>query len=360
MTDMDTQSFISQAPPYITPELVGIGGEIKASPAHFAVQELPLYPASGQGEHVYLTLEREGRTTRDLVTRLAAIFAISADAIGYAGLKDKVARVRQTFSLHLPGMDPQAAAARAAEALAGLDPAVTVAEAGLHSNKLKVGHLLGNRFTIVVSGVGPEALAPAQAIAAAITERGLPNFFGPQRFGRQGDNASQGLAVLRGRGPREKWLRKLVVSAWQAEVFNRWLATRLAAGDFARLIVGDVAKKTETGGIFTVENADLEQPRLVSGEITYTGPLFGKKMRWAQAEAGRCEQEALAASGVDEAALKRHGPEGGRRVARLWPQNLAIAHHPEGLVFDFSLAKGAYATVLLGEFMKTAVPPIDE
>lgn len=263
--------------------------------------------------------------------------------------------MRQTFSLHLKGMEPAAAAGRAAAALAGLDPPVTVVGHGRHVNKLKVGHLLGNRFTIVVSGVGPDALAPAGEVARAIQARGLPNFFGPQRFGRLGDNAAQGLAILRGRGPREKWLRKLLLSAWQAEVFNRWLAARMAAGDFARLVSGDVAKKTDTGGLFTVADAALEQPRLDAGEITYTGPLFGKKMRWALAEAGGRERLILEATGVGEAELKRAGLDGGRRVARLWPQDLAIAAHPDGLVFDFSLAKGAYATVLLREFMKTSL-----
>lgn len=339
-------------PPFITPELPGIGGVIKVRPDHFRVEELPLYLPSGQGDHLYLRLEREGWNTRDLAQRLAAIFAVADDAVGYAGLKDKQARVSQTFSVQVRGLEIEEARVRAAEALGRLDPPVRVLSAARHGNKLKAGHLLGNRFQVVVSQTEEQAEAKARAVAEALEQRGMPNYFGPQRFGRQGDNPAQGLAVLRGRGPREKWLRKLVLSAWQSEVFNQWLAQRVMDGDFARLLPGDLAKKTDTGGLFIVEDLAAESPRMERREITYTGPLMGAKLRWAEAEAGRRERAALAATGVDEAQLKRAGLQGGRRPARIWPQGLSITPHSEGLAFAFSLPKGAYATVLLREFCK--------
>lgn len=346
----------NQAPtqplPFITPELPGIGGVIKVRPEHFQVEELPLYPPSGQGDHLYLRLEREGWNTRDLAKRLAAIFAVAEDAVGHAGLKDKQARVSQTFSVQIKGLEPKEACAEVAEALGRLDPPVSVLGAARHVNKLKAGHLLGNRFQVVVSQLDDQAETRARAVAMVLEERGLPNYFGPQRFGRQGDNAAQGLAVMAGRGPREKWLRKLVLSAWQSEVYNQWLAQRVMDGDFARLLPGDLAKKTDTGGLFIVEDVEAESPRLERREITYTGPLMGAKLRWAEAEAGRRERAALAATGVDEAQLKRAGLQGGRRPARIWPQGLTITPHPEGLSFAFFLPKGAYATVLLREFCK--------
>lgn len=338
--------------PFITPELPGIGGVIKLRPEHFRVEELPLYLPSGQGEHLYLVLEREGWNTRDLAKRLAAIFGVTEDGVGHAGLKDKRAWVSQTFSVQIQGLEPEAARAKAAEALGRLDPPVSVVTAARHGNKLKAGHLLGNRFQVVVSQLDDQADAQARAVAMVLEESGLPNYFGPQRFGRQGDNATQGLAILTGRGPREKWLRKLLLSAWQSEVFNQWLARRVMDGDFARLLPGDVAKKTDTGGLFIVEDVETEAPRLERREITYTGPLMGAKLRWAEAEAGRRERAALAATGVDEAQLKKAGLQGGRRPARIWPQGLSIAPHPEGLVFAFLLPKGAYATTLLREFCK--------
>ncbi len=348
----DHQQDPTAPPPFITPELPGIGGVIKASPAHFRVRELPLYLPSGQGEHIYLDLEREGWNTRDLAKRLAAIFGVGQDAIGHAGLKDKQAWVRQTFSVQVKGLEPETARAIAAQGLVGADPPVTVLSAARHVNKLKVGHLLGNHFQVVVSEPGPEAEAKARVVALALEERGLPNYFGPQRFGRQGDNAGQGRAILAGGGPREKWLRKLLLSAWQSEVFNQWLAERVAAGDFAQLLLGDLAKKTDTGGLFIVEDLAAEEPRLQRREITYTGPLMGAKLLWAEAEAGRRERAVLEASGVDETQLKRAGLQGGRRPARIWPQGLEISAHPAGLAFAFALPKGAYATTLLREFCK--------
>ncbi|RJX34476.1 MAG: tRNA pseudouridine(13) synthase TruD [Desulfarculus sp.] len=338
----------SGPPPFITPDLAGIGGRIKLEPAHFAVEELPLYLPQGSGPHLYLRLSREGMTTRVLADRLADLFGLERGAVGFAGLKDKQARAVQSFSLYLPGADAGQAARRVQEALP-----VEVLEAAFHQNKLKTGHLLGNRFTILLSGVEPQAAAQAAAVAQALAQRGLPNYYGAQRFGREGDNAAQGRRALMGAGPRDKWLRKLLLSAWQAALFNAWLAARIARGDFARLIAGDLAKKTDTGGLFDVADAAAEQPRLEAGAITYTGPIYGKKMRWPGGLAAEYEQQILAAEGVDQAQLKRAGLDGSRRPARLLVPELDIRPAPGGLVFSFALPKGSYATVLLREFMKS-------
>ena len=192
-------------PPFVTPELPGVGGAIKAEPAHFVVEELPLYLPEGVGPHVHLRLSREGMTTRVLADRLAQLFDLERGDVGFAGLKDKQARAVQAFSLPLASLTPEQAARRVADELP-----VRVLDAARHQNKLKTGHLLGNRFTILVTGAENGALASAQAVAAALAERGLPNFYGHQRFGREGDNAAQGRRALTGRGPRDKWLRKLL------------------------------------------------------------------------------------------------------------------------------------------------------
>jgi tRNA pseudouridine13 synthase len=332
--------------PLVSPELPGTGGRIKEQPAHFVVEELPLYQPSGQGAHLYLRLERSGLSTRQVVDRLAAGFGVRPGEIGYAGLKDKLAVAVQSFSLPAAGLEPGSAARRAEEL--GFD----VRGAALHGNKLKQGHLLGNRFRVLVSGVEPDAGPRAEAIARALAERGLPNFFGPQRFGAEGDNAEAGRQVLLGGGPRQKWLRKLLLSAYQSELFNRWLARRLEGGDFARLLAGDVAKKTDTGGIFVVEDPAAEQPRLDAGEITYTGPMFGAKMRAAQGPAGEREAAVLAGEGLEPERFKRAGISGDRRPARLVVGEIGLEAAEAGLWLDFTLPKGAYATTLVREFTK--------
>lgn len=340
----------SGPPPFITPELAGIGGRLKVEPAHFLVEELPLYQPQGSGPHLYLRLAREGMTTRGLADRLARLFGLPRPQVGFAGLKDKQARAVQSFSLYLPGVAVPEAVRRVQEGLP-----VEVLAAAFHQNKLKTGHLLGNRFSILVSGVAADAPPKAAAVARALAGRGLPNYYGAQRFGREGDNAAQGRRALLGRGPRDKWLRKLLLSAWQAALFNAWLAGRIARGDFARLIEGDLAKKTDTGGMFTVADPAAEQPRLDSGAVTYTGPIYGRKMRWPAGEAERQEREVLAAEGVEEATLKKARLAGSRRPARLLVRELDIQPAPEGLLFSFALPKGSYATVLLREFMKSEV-----
>jgi tRNA pseudouridine13 synthase len=335
-------------PPFITPEFAGIGGVLKAEPAHFLVEEIPLYLPAGSGPHLYLLLAREGMTTRRVADDLAALFGLERGEVGFAGLKDKQARAVQYFSLPLSGITPEQAAQRVRGEL-GLE----VLQAAFHQNKLKTGHLLGNRFVLLLSGVGPGALEQARAVASALGERGLPNFYGAQRFGREGDNAAQGRAALLGKGPRDKWLRKLLLSAWQAALFNAWLARRMARGYFDRLMGGDLAKKTDTGGMFTVEDPAAEQPRLDAGRITYTGPMFGKKMRWPGEPAASYERELLAEEGVGEAELKKARLMGARRAARLVLDELNIEPVPGGLRFSFSLPKGSYATVVMREFTKS-------
>ena len=333
--------------PYITPDLPGTGGEIKVEPEHFVVEEVPLYEPSGEGDHLFVRLTRSGRTTRQVVEDLSRALGIDAGSIGYAGVKDRHARTTKVFSL--PGVKP--------EQLQNLpdDLELEIHWAIPHNRKLRPGHLLGNRFTItVLHPTAADAMERAKAIIEALQRRGLPNFFGEQRFGRYGDNAQEGLAILIGqkRRPGAKWLHKLLTSAYQSYLFNRYLALRMERGLFTRILPGDLAKKTDTGGMFLVEDAETEQPRFDRGEITFTGPLFGYKMRQPAAEAAALEAEILAESPVTEAQWRRHRVEGNRRAGRIFLQPIELAPHPLGFTLRFFLPKGAYATMLVREITK--------
>ncbi|MBN1179340.1 MAG: tRNA pseudouridine(13) synthase TruD [Anaerolineae bacterium] len=342
--------------PFITGDLPGIGGQIKAEPAHFVVEEIPLYDASGEGQHVYVHLTREGWATRELQERLADLFGIRHSDVGCAGWKDKHAHVTQTFSLDLPTADAGDVARRIAAELP-----VQVEWARRHRNKLKTGHLIGNRFHIVVLDPHPQALARSEAIAAALRERGLPNFYGVQRFGMHGDNAQKGrAALLTGRGPRQRWLHQLVLRAYQSALFNMWLAARIERGWFRQLLAGDVAKKTDTGGMFEVEDAAVEQPRFERGEIDFTGPIYGHRMTWAGGAPGALEREILEHAGVTEPMLRQAHLTGSRRRGRLLVDDLTIESHPQGVLLAFSLPKGSYATTLLREMMKSEIDLGDE
>lgn len=335
--------------PFITPELPGVGGRLKAEPAHFVVEEIPVYEASDSGPHLYVSLTREGWTTRRLADALADLFGVSRRDVGFAGLKDRNARCTQTFSL--PGLAPEDAAR--------IEPVLPVQLnwARQHGNKLKIGHLLGNRFRITVSDLAAppdEALARSQAIAAAIAQRGVPNFFGPQRFGHEGANVAKGRAALLGQGPRrDPWLNRLLVSAYQSHLFNRYLTRRIELGLFGQVLEGDVCKKAETGGMFQVQDAAMEQPRYERGEITYTGPIYGKKMWAALGPAADLEASVLAEAELSDEDLRRVRVDGTRRPARLWLPAIDLAIEGNDLHVAFVLPKGAYATTVLREFLKS-------
>jgi len=338
--------------PLITAGLPGIGGQIKSKPSHFVVEEVPLYAPAGQGEHIYLRLTREGWTTRAVQARLAELFGLREVDVGCAGLKDKRARVTQTFSLWLP----HESEARVAELVRDSLP-FELDWVKRHRNKIKAGHLVGNAFRILVVGTGRNATKQATKIAELLRERGVPNFYGAQRFGMDGDNATRGRAILVGRKRVRDWTGRFLVAAYVSSLFNDWLAERMRFGWFESLLTGDIAKKTDTGGLFEVEDASIEQPRFRRGEITYTGPIYGYKMRWATGEPGTLEREVLEDSGVTEAMLHRAGVRGSRRRARLLIEDLTVNPDPLGLRFTFTLPKGAYATIVLREFMKPDEEP---
>lgn len=337
--------------PYITADLEGLGGRLKASPADFKVEELPLYQPEGQGPHVYIRLGRAGLGTRETAAWLAALFKTDLVNIGYAGLKDKNALTFQDFSL-LTALSPNQAAAAVNQAGGGL----TAAPLGRHRNKLKVGHLLGNRFTIVLRGLkepAAQALPRARELAGRLKNLGLPNYFGPQRFGYDGGNAAEARSLLARQGQKRGWRDKFLCSALQSAIYNAYLAARIRRGAFMEIHPGDICKKLATGGLFTAADGPGETKRLRAGEITSTGPIFGRKMKAAAGEPGLWEEAALAEEGLSLAAARALGT-GDRRPNRIIPDGLQLAEGPaeDSLIFKFSLPKGSYATVLMREFIK--------
>lgn len=343
MTDVPTAPIV----PLLTRDLPGTGGVVKRAPEDFVVEEVPLYEPAGEGEHVYVRHRRTGRTTRELVLAFARAFGVDPRDVGYAGQKDKRAVATQTFSLTIPRVDP-AEVARRIEAEVGGE----VLGARRHVNKLRRGHLIGNRFTLRVADVHPDALPRARAIAAELVSRGLPNAFGPQRYGDDGANAARGRALLD--KPRRGWLAELHLCAWQSSLFDRWLARRMESGHFECVVPGDVAKKVANGALFDVVDVAAENERFARGEITHTGPLFGASMRAASGEELALEESMLAAENVTLPQLARARLEGTRRAGRVPVLGLEVGADGADLVFTFQLPKGSYATTVLREFTKDA------
>jgi tRNA pseudouridine13 synthase len=206
-------------------------------------------------------------------------------------------------------------------------------------------------------------MSRAAVIAERLAATGLPNFFGPQRFGSGGANVQQGLAILQGEPTRHNaWLRRFLISAYQSFLCNRYLARRVELGLFDRMLTGDVAKKHATGGMFQVEDGAVETPRLTAQEISFTAPMYGPKMWAATGEAGELEAAVLAEAPAGMDALAAARVEGTRRLGRLLAGDVQVTPvaDGDGLTMTFALPKGAFATTLLREFMKVDLAQVPE
>jgi tRNA pseudouridine13 synthase len=334
--------------PYLTAELPGTGGVMRVAPEDFVVDEIPAYPASGAGDHVFVRIEKRGVNTADAVQRIAKALGVNQRDIGVAGMKDRHAVTRQWISLP-PPCTPEAA-------LAFTDPDVRVLEAARHNHKLRTGHVRGNRFVLRVRDAVPDAEMRARAILEALAKPpGAPNWYGEQRFGRAGDNAARGRAIVLGTEPppRDRKLARLLVSALQSELFNQWLVARIADGLYAHVVAGDVLHKVG-GGMFTCEDAATDEVRLHAGELVVTGPMFGVDMRAAAGEAGDREASILGAAGLSRESFARVKAiaEGTRRDASIQVGEIGVAAIDSTLEVGFTLPGGAYATAVMRELMK--------
>jgi tRNA pseudouridine13 synthase len=329
---------------------------VRVSEEDFRVEEVPLYQPSGEGEHLYLTVEKTGRTTQEVVHEIARALGAREREVGTAGLKDKRAVTVQRISV----------ATRAApeEALRLAGSGFRVLAATRHGNKLRPGHLKGNRFCIVVRGCGPDAVSRAQAVCARLRAAGAANLFGPQRFGRRGDNAELGRALLlrepqAQKAGRDRFLRRLALSALQSELFNRCLAARIRDGLFSTAIGGDVLKKRATGGLFVSTDPAADAPRAAAGELDAAGPLPGHSLFAAQGQALAREEAVLAEAGIEPRWFAAGGGEmeGARRPYRVPVEELSVEAAGGGIALQFALPKGSYALCVLREVIKPTEAP---
>jgi len=357
--------------PYLTACLPGIGGRIKEHITDFRVEELPLYEPCGEGTHVYFRVTKAGIPTPEAVNRLARYLNVPPHDIGVAGLKD--ARSVSSQMMSLEHVSPSAIASFR-------DPAMSVEVLGRHGNKLRPGHLKANRFAIAIRGVSAEQLPAAEAVLEVLTRRGVPNYFGQQRFGARCDTAALGecmvrndldefIAIFLGR-PRpddppdcraardafdigqyaralkrwpwqyqnerkalsvyrkrrragaamvliDKRMKRLYVSAFQSLIFNEIVIRRIDSLD--RVLAGDLAEKADNGAIFTVEDPVAEQPRAERFEISPTGLVVGYRSNLAGGQPGLIEAEALQRHRIAPDDFKNVGalrPKGTRRALR--------------------------------------------
>jgi len=347
--------------PFLTPDIPGIRASIKRDYTDFVVEEIPAYEPSGRGDHVYFTIEKAGIATMHAVNDIARALGVHPREIGVAGLKDARAVTRQTLSIEHANPDRVAALSI---------PRIRVVTVSRHTNKLRIGHLRGNRFIIKLRDVNEFALSQVRSILEVLARRGVPNYFGPQRFGSRGDTGRIGEALIRRDdeavvrlmcgSPTEhdtgdvlearrlfdkrdydaaarKWpymfrdcalicrimassdgkarkavnalnrnAKKFFISAYQSELFNRVLAERITELD--RLQTGDLAWKHDNTAVFKVEDAAAEQPRADRLEISATGPIFGYRMTQPTGQPAELEARILAPTGLTCDSFGQLGP----------------------------------------------------
>jgi tRNA pseudouridine13 synthase len=308
----------------------------------FRVEELPSFQPAGQGEHLLLTIEKRGMNTAFAAKRIAAWAGIAEMGIGFAGMKDRHAVTRQRISVHLPR--------RVAPDIAGLQSDdLRVLESHWHNRKLPRGALAGNRFVIVLRDVQGEH-GSIESRLACIRDQGLPNYFGEQRFGRDGDNVDAARRMFAGLRVRREQ-RSIYLSAARSELFNTVLAARIAAGNWQTGVDGDVWMLDGSHSVFGPEPLSPElRARAECLDIHPTGPMWGAGLLRCGDQARTIEERAVAPLAELRAGLEKAELRQERRALRVRVGNLSWEWLPESdLRLSFDLAPGAYATGLLAE-----------
>lgn len=321
-----------------------LSARIRSTAEDFMVEELDGFEASGSGEHLLLTVERRGMNTAFVAKRIAEWAGIPESGIGYAGLKDRHALTRQRFSVHLPKkIAPDIAALQSDD--------LHVIAHDWHAKKLPRGALAGNRFVLTLREV-QGAHDVIEDRLRTIATRGVPNYFGEQRFGRGGDNVGNALAMFGGRRVQRDQ-RTHLLSAARSQLFNQVLAARVQVDTWDRAIDGEVWLLDGSRSVFGPEPFDAALAlRLSTLDIHPSAPLWGRGTLRTTASAAELELSALAdarslalRAGLEAAGLKQE-----RRATRLCPQALAWDWiDPAVLQLRFDLPPGTYATTVLAE-----------
>lgn len=389
-----------------------IAGTIKNRPSDFVVDEIPLYESCGDGEHLYIGVQKTNVSHEELIRSIAREYGVKRGAIGYAGRKDLHAVTSQVLSVHHPSLTP---------VIPHHIGHIEIKWCSRHSNKLRLGHLLGNRFTIRIRDVDHVHVPLIQQRLQQLSKLGLPNAFGPQRFGILRNNHKLGLALVmedwdqlieqllmgedvhhkyakegdyqrafdawsfgqpsernvlellaKGKSPRQacmrisKSMQKLWVNALQSKLFNAGLAIRIKKGTWDKLLLGDLAWNHKGGGrTFLVSEDDIDsedlQLRVASIDVSPSGPMWSAKMRRPTGDVLQHELEVLESFELDELFINkmRLHVEGTRRPLRVPVMNTAITDgiddHGQFVEVRFELPAGSYATVVIEKLLNVCL-----
>ncbi|MBA1201355.1 tRNA pseudouridine(13) synthase TruD [Pseudomonas capeferrum] len=318
---------------------------LKAVAEDFQVDEVLDIPLSGQGEHLWLWVEKRELNTEDAARRLARAAGVPARAISYAGLKDRQALTRQWFSLHLPGKaDPDLSRAE--------DDSLRILKQVRHQRKLQRGAHSANGFTLRLTALAADRRA-LDARLALMKQQGVPNYFGSQRFGYEGGNVHDAIDWAARRAlPEQRNVRSRLLSAARSFLFNQVLAKRVEDGSWRLAQVGDLLAFTNSRSFFPAGESECSDPRLEILDLHPTGPLWGEGETPATGATARAEADIGNRHATLCEWLALAGMAQERRILRL-PIGELTWHYPEPdiLQLQFVLPAGCFATVVVRELV---------
>ena len=336
----------------------------KQSKDDFVVTEVPLYEFSGEGEHVILKIRKKDLATWDALQIISEAVGCRNRDIGYAGLKDKNAMTVQYISINKSFEDKIDAFSH---------PQIKILEKTYHNNKIKIGHLKGNKFFIRLKRVQPMHRMKLESALEKIVTFGMPNYFGFQRFGLDGDNYKKGEALIAGTlKVRDRKLRKMYINAYQSYLYNGWLSKRIEISKIVdsfkaeeiserlnlsvetikemqaqehplKVMKGDVFSHYPYGRLFHIEDLAEESEKFMNRDRVPTGLLSGSKTKFAIDDALKFEEEFI----------KETKEDGARRFAWIFPAEVSSEYKEEKAWFElnFELPKGCYATEFISELI---------
>lgn len=327
---------------YGQPEVRGV---IRSRTDDFEVNEELGYELSGEGEHLYLLVEKRNQNTGWAAEQLARGLGVPLRDVGYAGLKDRHALTRQWFSMHLPGRDdPDLSTLRIDD--------IAILQQVRHHRKLRTGGLQGNSFRIVVRELNGDTAGIETRLKSIVTS-GVPNYFGEQRFGNDGGNLGKALSMFKGETRPRRALKSIYLSAARSFLFNEVLSRRIETNTWQRPLAGDVMMLEGSHSVFKSkgESADELASRLVAGDIHVTGPLYGKGSPLVEEEAAQLEEAVFSRHPELVAGLQAAGLKPERRALRVIPKELRWQFEDDSLILNFTLPAGSYATAVLRELV---------
>jgi len=352
-------------------------GRIRSQLEDFQVVEDLGFEPSGDGHHLFIRVRKRGANTQWIAQRIAHAAGVQVSRVGYAGMKDRFAVTEQTFSLHLPGKpDPDLSSIE--------DEEFEVLEMKRNRRMVKRGGLRGNAFRIVVRDLkrsgetgGPDDetggdVADDSNIAAEPVDRagieqrlervaadGVPNYFGPQRFGHSGNNLAMAVGLFKGaHRERNRHKRGLYLSAARSYLFNQVLSQRVKDGTWNVALDGDTMSLDGSRSFFRTETIDDEiRRRLSEMDIHPSGPLWGQGKRVVAGEALALEERLLEPYTLWREGLEHWKMHAKRRSLRLPVREFTWSWEDDGaLALSFALPAGTYATTVLREIIELEEP----